>query len=334
MKAIVCEMCGSQDLVKKDGMYICQNCGTKYDPEEAKKLMVEVSGTVAVDNSNRIQNYYRLARRAKEDGNVENAEKYYGLILEEEPNNWEANFYQVYYQCRQAKISDMDSACYKLADALRNSFQLVSIADITEEEKRKAYQEIYSMCDDYCLQIQYNTIAASSKISDWGTRENFEQKNYKAVTVLQTALGDECFNYGLESQALEIYKKALDFKFTKLTDSEVNSLVTRAKRIDPEFVYEAQKVKSGGGCYVATAVYGSYDCPQVWTLRRYRDYTLAETWFGRAFIRTYYAVSPTLVKWFGQAEWFKKMWKPTLDRMVKDLNEKGLTDTPYQDREW
>ena len=28
---------------------------------------------------------------------------------------------------------------------------------------------------------------------------------------------------------------------------------------------------SGGGCYVATAVYGSYDCPQVWTLRRYRE---------------------------------------------------------------
>ena len=28
------------------------------------------------------------------------------------------------------------------------------------------------------------------------------------------------------------------------------------------------------GCYVATAVYGSYDCPEVWTLRRYRDDTL------------------------------------------------------------
>ena len=36
---------------------------------------------------------------------------------------------------------------------------------------------------------------------------------------------------------------------------------------------------SSGGCYVATAVYGSYDCPQVWTLRRYRDDTLAETWY-------------------------------------------------------
>ena len=31
-----------------------------------------------------------------------------------------------------------------------------------------------------------------------------------------------------------------------------------------------------GGCYVATAVYGSYDCPQVWTLRRYRDDILAK----------------------------------------------------------
>lgn len=35
------------------------------------------------------------------------------------------------------------------------------------------------------------------------------------------------------------------------------------------------------GCYVATCVYGSYDCPQVWTLRRFRDNTLAETMLGR-----------------------------------------------------
>lgn len=66
---------------------------------------------------------------------------------------------------------------------------------------------------------------------------------------------------------------------------------------------------STGGCYVATAVYGSYDCPQVWTLRRFRDYTLAETWYGRAYIRTYYAISPTLVKWFGKTDWFKNSVK-------------------------
>jgi hypothetical protein len=87
-------------------------------------------------------------------------------------------------------------------------------------------------------------------------------------------------------------------------------------------------------CYVATCVYGSYDCPQVWTLRRYRDYTLAKTWYGRAFIRIYYTISPTIVKWFGKTNWFRKFWRGKLDRMVEKLNAKGIKDTPYQDRRW
>lgn len=91
---------------------------------------------------------------------------------------------------------------------------------------------------------------------------------------------------------------------------------------------------STGGCYVATAVYGSYDCPQVWTLRRYRDDTLAKSWYGRAFIKTYYAISPTLVKWFGETTWFKKMWQGKLDKMVAKLQENGVESTPYEDKNW
>ena len=89
--------------------------------------------------------------------------------------------------------------------------------------------------------------------------------------------------------------------------------------------------KHEGGCYIATAVYGSYDCPQVWTLRRFRDNTLAKTWYGRVFIRTYYAISPTLVKWFGKTNWFKGIWKPKLDRLVHHLNSKGVSDEQYND---
>lgn len=91
---------------------------------------------------------------------------------------------------------------------------------------------------------------------------------------------------------------------------------------------------SSGGCYVATCVYGSYDCPEVWTLRRYRDNTLAKTWYGRAFIHTYYAISPTIVKWFGDTQWFKKLWKNKLDKIVSNLHSNGVADTPYQDKKW
>lgn len=100
--------------------------------------------------------------------------------------------------------------------------------------------------------------------------------------------------------------------------------------------YQIQSLPAaqGGGCYVATAVYGSYDCPQVWTLRRYRDNKLGKTWYGRTFIRTYYAISPTLVKWFGNTNWFKKMWRGKLDRMVAKLRKEGFESTPYDDIIW
>lgn len=88
------------------------------------------------------------------------------------------------------------------------------------------------------------------------------------------------------------------------------------------------------GCYVATCVYGSYDCPQVWTLRRYRDEELASTWYGRVFIRVYYTISPTLVKWFGETDWFKKMLEPKLDKIVRRLKSEGVEDTPYDDKIW
>ena len=93
-----------------------------------------------------------------------------------------------------------------------------------------------------------------------------------------------------------------------------------------------ERQSCNGGCYVATAVYGSYDCPEVWTLRRFRDDTLDRAWYGRAFIRAYYAVSPTLVRWFGTADWFRSLFKAPLDRLVRKLWQRGVQDTPYYDK--
>jgi len=82
---------------------------------------------------------------------------------------------------------------------------------------------------------------------------------------------------------------------------------------------------SGGGCYIATCVYGSYDCPEVCTLRRYRDSELSSSWFGRRFIRFYYVVSPKIVKLLGDKMWFNRLCKPVLDNIVRALqNNRGL----------
>lgn len=89
--------------------------------------------------------------------------------------------------------------------------------------------------------------------------------------------------------------------------------------------------QKSGGCYIATAVYGSYDCPEVWTLRRFRDNKLAKTCSGRLFIKTYYAISPKMVHAFGSTRAFNKFWRGRLDKLVLSLKAEGFDDSPYND---
>jgi len=86
-----------------------------------------------------------------------------------------------------------------------------------------------------------------------------------------------------------------------------------------------------GGCYIATSIYGSYNCPEVWTLRRYRDTTLSASWLGRQFIWIYYKASPKIVELFGNKQWFNRFWKPVLNGFILKLQNNGIDSSPYTD---
>lgn len=68
---------------------------------------------------------------------------------------------------------------------------------------------------------------------------------------------------------------------------------------DRETAMEAAKTitrmnEKKGGCFVATACYGSYDHPDVLVFRRWRDDMLMPSTLGRAFVDVYYRFSPPL----------------------------------------
>lgn len=54
MRAMQCELCGGTDIVKEDDFFVCQSCGMKYTPENAKKMMIDgvvnIQGTVKLDD--------------------------------------------------------------------------------------------------------------------------------------------------------------------------------------------------------------------------------------------------------------------------------------------
>lgn len=304
MKQLTCEMCGSTDLLKQDGIFICQSCGTKYSVEEAKRMMiegtVEVQGTVKVDNSVFVAKQLDNARRAYNKEDWEEVEKYYNLVEQHAPKNMEAVFFSAY---GRVMLALFDTEYFKREQKFNVLIKSISVIDeyydVTEEDKEKSIRMI---SDALIKMFSVNFIRQTQQVAGAGSlawqNNLFQNTNNAFITELQ-----------------QIRSKHNDVYISELISKHQN---TRAK----------------GNCYVATAVYGSYDCPQVWTLRRYRDFTLSKTWYGRTFIRTYYAISPTLVKLFGKTNWFKQLWKGKLDALVNKLQSEGVEDSPYSDRLW
>ena len=178
---------------------------------------------------------------------------------------------------------------------------------------------------------------ASKRVTiDISNRDTTPIQNIKQPVVIESAKvfaeeeKDELMMKYLEGEDLTI--EELNAIGANEDEEETQKLVAKSSSQARPIIEKAGEQQKKSGCYVATAVYGSYDCPEVWTLRRFRDYSLASTLFGRLFIMLYYAISPTLVKWFGDAKWFKKMWKSTLDKMVEVLEKKGYESTPYKDK--
>lgn len=377
MKRISCEMCGSSDFIKTDGLYQCNHCGTKYSVEEARKLLVE--GTVKIDNSQKLINLYTVARQARDSDDAESAAKYYDMIMQEDPGSWEATFYNVYFRAMQTIVMYIASAANSVRNCLDTVFSLINynVDDITTQ--KAVVTEVFQRVSTIGAILESNARSTFMSSADnlLGTYDEaadafieYVQEYYsrsQAVNEMFFVLGDlieRDFSSDSNMQKLAVtsWKEGIQYWVNdyKVVDTHKDDRIRMEQEYgakirkyevsyrfpEPNYIgfpldfiklmnkQSSRSTSSGGGCYVATVVYGSYDCPQVWTLRRFRDYKLSEKWYGRIFIRAYYVISPTLVKWFGNTEWFKMIWKGRLDRMVENLKAEGIEDTPYLDKKW
>lgn len=197
MKALTCEMCGSTDLIKQDGVFVCQQCGTKYSVEEARKMMVEgtvsIKGSVKVDNSDEINNLLVAARRAKTTGNYESAAKYYDQVTMKDPNNWESYFYSVYCNIINCKLKEIEVSC----DMIKNSFNptLDLIKEKFEETEQK--EIVHTILSDLEL-LTNNYVAAND--------------NFRSTLTLEEKIGTRDFAPSI-MEVVPTFKKTCIEKF-------------------------------------------------------------------------------------------------------------------------
>ena len=72
----------------------------------------------------------------------------------------------------------------------------------------------------------------------------------------------------------------------------------------------------GGGCFIATAVYGE-DSWQVAVLRRFRDECLLTNIIGRMFVKLYYATSPPIANFLRRRTTLCKIVRMLLNPICK-----------------
>ena len=73
-----------------------------------------------------------------------------------------------------------------------------------------------------------------------------------------------------------------------------------------------------GGCFIATAVYGSYNAPEVIILRKFRDNFLLNYFMGRIFITFYYKISPPIA--YKVKNFIKKLFSLLIRVVAKSIN--------------
>lgn len=133
-----------------------------------------------------------------------------------------------------------------------------------------------------------------------------EAGHVKAMSALGVAWrqrGNELIERGPLTEAMQATKQSWFWirKAAAAGDPVAADLVADADAYRRESALAAARqtpAPAKGGCYIATAVYGSYDAAPVVTLRRFRDERLALSAAGRALIRVYYTLSPPLARRF------------------------------------
>lgn len=103
LKPAICTQCGGRievDDSKEAG--ICPSCGTAFITEKVITQYVTqnnfAGATINIQGGVDTDNLYTLARRAVQTNNGEDALKYYEMINQRNPNDWESSFYTAWYK--------------------------------------------------------------------------------------------------------------------------------------------------------------------------------------------------------------------------------------------
>lgn len=214
MGKLVCEMCEGSDFIKQEGLFVCQNCGTKYSVEEARKIMNTdgesapsvQNSVVESKNSAQLENLLNLAQSSFDSKNYAQAEEFCNQILANDSSNYDA--WKLKGEAINYQINANNQRILEVYNCLMTSYKVLDAAG-KEEHKYDILSSIKS-----CFE---------SEIDFWLDQMEAQRPTKAAVNKVKSTFNDS-INKLLETyremgiEGFEEYKKI----FTNYFIGEVN----------------------------------------------------------------------------------------------------------------
>ena len=213
--------------------------------------------------------------------------------------------------------------------------------ELTEEEKNYIADEIIEIAEEFInksLQSVVDILTEKDK-KPMGTGELYAVRRVGQLADRLEAFNDhwEYFKKAIEfsrfslefNESAKTYKGILSNIDLILNESDQDfhqdykaklkswrkQTIDSIKKYDPEFSAESLKSDSGG-CFIATAAYGSYDSSIVIELREFRDLYLKRNLLGKKFIQLYYLASPPIARFIKRNSSLRAITKKVIENTL------------------
>ncbi len=277
LSAAKCPQCHTQIMLESTDLAgFCLHCGKKIDVAEA----IALGGVVANRADLAGANQYLLAQ------NYEMAQRSFDAMLQDSPESHEAWWGK--FQAADGIAGQTDAGSIAINGKVINLRQLVAA---NPDSKLKAIKQLKD-ATGLGLKACKDIVDAVYPRTGYGTATATDLLTINQRRALEElALGRASGLLPIAPQNLAYAQKAID-----LAPEQMKAFYRKKLEERNTAVVAIVMAEDKGKCYIATAVYGSYNAPEVYVLRQYRDETLAVTPVGRLFITWYYRLSPALAR--------------------------------------
>ena len=197
-----------------------------------------------------LEKYLKLARRAREENNSEDAKRYYDMVRTEDPDNVEARYFYAYYRVWDGKKGECYGNFVDFCKVFSTVVRSVSEWEVEMSEKESLIQAILPSASGMVLsvrKIQTELWEASSKAQNTTDANKYngqKKKVEKSGIEMMYALGDDIAKYFADNETLKAvklsaWKKGAEFNqqfpYCGIDKTAIETYVAKIKQIEPSY---------------------------------------------------------------------------------------------------